>query len=60
MAGRAWENDSASGMSRWVRQGLEFAAVPQRRTQRSAGMSPTQQPLPGSAGTNMSKQARRA
>lgn len=47
----ACENDSASGMSRWVRHMLGFATMPQRITQPSAGMSPTQRPLPGSART---------
>lgn len=46
---RAWENDSASGMRRWVRDTLEFATVPQRITQPSAGMSAPQPPLPGPA-----------
>lgn len=38
------ESESASGMSRWVTDMLEFAAMPQRITHPSAGMSPTQQP----------------
>lgn len=37
-------SESASGMSRWVTDMLEFAAMPQRITHPSAGMSPTQQP----------------
>lgn len=47
----ACENDSASGMSRWVRDVLEFATMLQRIRQPSAGMSPTQQALRGSART---------